>query len=77
MATARERVQQLKDRRRKAPFIVEYHPKGRLDKIRRTLSNKWTYGLFTRVHFEEDPHEHPEHGRIYGTSVRNGTPFGN
>jgi|GEM_PF-862688 hypothetical protein len=57
-------------------MIVEYHPTGKLDKLRRIVRNKLTFGLRTRVTFEESPHEHPEHGRVYGTSIRKGTRVG-
>ena len=53
--------------------IVEYHPAGRVDRIKRLLANKWKYGLRTQVVFETDPHEHPVHGKVYGTDVRNGS----
>lgn len=62
-----------KQRRHKPDLIVEYHPTGRVDRIKRWVVNKWKYGIRTSVVFETDLHEHPVHGRVYGTDVRNGS----
>ncbi len=63
-------------RRQVAQTILEYHPTGKFDKLKRIVKNKLTYGLRTHVLFEESPDEHPEGGNVYGTSIRNGTRIG-
>jgi hypothetical protein len=65
-------VERRKRRIKEAKTIVEYHPRGRVDRALRVLKNKALYGWRTTVLFETDQHEHPEGGRVYGTDVRNG-----
>lgn len=69
-------LKELREKRQKGyqpHIIVEFHPQGRVDRIKRLVANKWKYGLRTKVVFETDLHETPLHGTVHGTTIRNGS----
>lgn len=69
-------AERVKPKKKEAKIIVEYHPRGNLDKALRWLKNKTFHGWRTQVIFETDVHEHPVGGKVYGTDIRNETRHG-
>lgn len=75
MAMPERKIRRVR-RQRVAQTILEYHPTGKIDKLKRIIKNKLTFGLRTHVMFEESRDEHPQGANVYGTSIKNGTRIG-